>query len=688
MRLVLSYKYSKYIDLNDKVNAIATLSMFDFVHIVLEGVVAHPEILANMSIGEGELVLQKPCENPVVIDKDNVVCNAEGFSHTEFGVALKKSVGGYTMSSRKFLWRCEDVKYLSVPGAFIAACFDGKYTNVVLTSYNGLFYEEAVYRRKPTNVSLGYKLATVTFNDGRSIIIAYPNRIIEVGMPTEAICLTPRDEFLVLSKNIIVEVGHEELRPLVLVNSKPIFKGFFYTLPVFQLGNALYVLDGGSLVKKIDVKGNATAWNIVVDDAFTDLFIYSPSLKLDLITRKELNTRCWATSEGVVCCRNSWCGLIENGETVIELEPLNEVHGFIVRSDSYVKVHSDLGKYTVNDVVKIVDEKASLLKPRSYVLSIEHLLGFTEAIFESSAKSIKVDVGEIVVYNSSGIHECGGFAYGIANVKVIEKPSRVIIKIGDSVVKDAGIVEFCTNNTELIPVIALDTVTNDVLQLFETKPEVRYIPTPKIDVKLRHFEKYSEVEIVKDNDVEVVKAKLCCNDVCNDMPKRIENCELPAFIELKVKKKGFIYSYRFDIVIPDLLDKVLGTIKGFKTRVVRVGRGGFTAYGVIPKQPAIPPIQSMQVYIAPKNITLEFVSRSVGRGLIVLSNGFIEGFILREGMNLIEVPFSDKMYIVLQTNLKWIYSLEFKPGQLLLVAKIQAEAVAKILKKLLGGQDS
>jgi hypothetical protein len=58
MRLVLGYRYKRYIDLSDKVNAGAVLSPFDYTHIVLEGV-AHPQILANMSIGEGEWVLQK-----------------------------------------------------------------------------------------------------------------------------------------------------------------------------------------------------------------------------------------------------------------------------------------------------------------------------------------------------------------------------------------------------------------------------------------------------------------------------------------------------------------------------------------------------------------------------------------------------------------------------------------------------
>jgi hypothetical protein len=75
---------------------VAVLSPFDYTHIVLEGVVAHPEILANMSIGEGEWILAKNCEKPVAIDKDKVICDAEaGFSHTRFGVAVKKSVGGY-----------------------------------------------------------------------------------------------------------------------------------------------------------------------------------------------------------------------------------------------------------------------------------------------------------------------------------------------------------------------------------------------------------------------------------------------------------------------------------------------------------------------------------------------------------------------------------------------------------------
>jgi hypothetical protein len=200
-----------------------------------------------------------------------------------------------------------------------------------LASFNGLFYAEAVYRRKPVSTSIGYRLATVTFDDGRSIIVAYPNRVIEVGLPVEAVALTPREEILVFSKNSVIEVSHEETRPLVVVSSKPIFKGFFFTLPAFQISNTLYALDGGSLVKRLDVRGDATAWNIVVDDASTDLAVYNPSLKLDLTVRKEPEARCWATSEGVVCCRGSWCGVVEPGESIVEIEPLNELHGFAVK---------------------------------------------------------------------------------------------------------------------------------------------------------------------------------------------------------------------------------------------------------------------------------------------------------------------------------------------------------------------
>jgi hypothetical protein len=46
MRTILGYRYSRYIDLSDRVSASAVLSPFDYTHIVLEGVAAHPEILA------------------------------------------------------------------------------------------------------------------------------------------------------------------------------------------------------------------------------------------------------------------------------------------------------------------------------------------------------------------------------------------------------------------------------------------------------------------------------------------------------------------------------------------------------------------------------------------------------------------------------------------------------------------
>ena len=686
MRLVIGYRYSRYIDLSDKVNTNAVLSPFDYTHIVLEGVAAHPEILANMSIGEGEWILKSNCGKPVAIDRDRVICGAEGFSHTRFGLAVKKSVGGYLVTSSRFSWSCEDVEYASIPGALIVACFDGKYSNIALASFNGLFYAEAVYRRKPVSASIGYRLATVTFDDGRSIIAAYPGRVIEVGLPVEAVALTPREEMLVFSKNSVIEVSHEETRPLVVVNSKPVFKGFFFTLPAFQISNTLYALDGGSLIKKLDIRGDATAWNMVVDDASTDLAVYNPSLKLDLVTRKEAEARCWATSEGVVCCRGSWCGIVEPGESVIEVEPLNELHGFAVKSDAYVKVHSDLGVHIVKETARVVDEKASLFRAKRYALTVEHLLGYTDIVFESPAKPVKVEVGRAIVETSSGIHECGGLAHGVIDVRVIEKPGRVKVLAGRADIEKTGktgSVEVCLNSIESIPIVAVDPVANDSVKILDVKPETRYLPAPRVDVKLKHFEGYSEAEIAKDSDTEVVEAKLCCNNTCSDMPKRIENCRLPAFIVVRVRRNGFVYSYRFDVTIPSLLSDVVDAVKGSAAKIVRSSLGGFIASGVVPEQPAIPPIYDMQVYIAPRSITIEFMSRAVGRGAIVEPNGYIEGFILKHGKNSITASFSDRLYIVLQTNLKWVFSIEIKPEQLLLAGKAHADALAKALQKVL-----
>ena len=684
MRLVIGYRYPRYIDLSDKVNTNAVLSPFDYTHIVLEDVVAHPEILANMSVGEGEWVLQKTCQNAVAIDRDKIICDAEaGFSHTRFGVAVKRSAGGWQVASNRFSWSCEEAKHASVPGATVVACFDGKYTNIALASFNGLFYAEAVYRRKPVSASIGYRLASIVFDDGRSIIVAYPNRVVEVGLPVEAIALTHREEMLVFSKNSIIEVSHEETRPLVVTSDKPVFKGFFYALPAFQIGPTLYALDGGSLVKKLDVRGEATAWNIVVDDASTELAVYNPSLRLDLVARKEAEARCWATSEGVVCCRGPWCGVVEPGESIVEVEPLNELHGFAVKTDAYVKIHSDLGMHIVKEVARVVDEKASLLRPRRYALAVEHLLGFTDIVFESPAKPVKVEISKAFVETSPGIHECGGLAHGVVEVSAVEKPSRVKVLAGNAVIENTGKLEICLNSVESIPIIAVDPVANDSVKLLDVKPEIRYIPAPKVDAKLKHFEGYSEAEIVKDSDADVLETKLCCNNICSDLPKRIESCRLPAFIVVRVRRNGFVYSYRFDVSIPSLLSDVVEAVKGSATKIVRSSLGGFIASGVVPEQPAIPPIYDMQVYIAPRDIVLEFMSRAVGRGAIVKPSGYIEGFILKHGKNSITAPFTDKLFLILQTNLRWVFSIELKPEQLLLAGKAHADALAKALEKVL-----
>jgi hypothetical protein len=684
MKVVLGYKYSKYIDLSNRINANAMLSPFDYMHIILDNLIAQPKILVNMNIGEGEWILQKPCEKPIVIAKDRVICDAEaGFSDIYFGVAVKKNIGGYLITSQKFSWSCNEAKYVSIPGAFTATCFNGKHANVVITSYNGLLYAESVYKRKPVSISIGYKAVSIIFDDGKSVIISYPNKIIELGMPIEVLCLTPREEALALSKNTIVEVSSEETRPLVVVNEKPIFKGFLYALPLFQLGSTLYVLDGGSLVKLLDVYGNVTAWNIIVNDTPMELAVYNPSLKLDMLIKKESNTKCWATSEGVVCCRGSWCGVVEPGETVIEIEPLNEVHGIAIKTYAYVKIHSDLGVQVVKEFAKIIDEKASLLRPRRYTLAIEHLLGFTDITLESFAKPVKVNIGKVVVHTSPTVHECGSLAFSEIEVKSIEKPSRVIVKIGNNEVRSTSNIRLCLDVVRTIPIVAVDPIANDSLKLFEIKPEISHISTPKVFVKIKHFRNYSEVEIVKDNDVEVVESKLCCYNACSDVPKRIEYCKLPAYIELKAKKNGFIYSYRFDIIIPRLLNRVIASIANSKTKIVRINIGGFIINEVLPEQPAVPPISNITAYIYPRNIVMELTSKTIGRCLVILPSGYIKGFILKQGKNPIKIPFADKVYFIIQSNLKWVYVVELKLEQMILAAREHAKALLKVLEKLL-----
>jgi hypothetical protein len=353
------------------------------------------------------------------------------------------------------------------------------------------------------------------------------------------------------------------------------------------------------------------------------------------------------------------------------------------KSDAYIKVHSDLGTHVVKETARVVDEKASLLRAKRYALAVEHLLGYTDIVFESPAKPVKVEISKAVIETSSSLHECGGLAHGVIDVRVVEKPVRVKVLAGGAGVEKTGSVEACLNSIESIPIVAVDPVANDSLKLMDVKPEIHFISAPKADVKLRHFEGYSEAEIVKDSDAEVLEAKLCCNNTCSDLPKRIEGCRLPAFIVLGLGEVALSIATALMLSIPSLLSDVVEAVKGSVAKIVRSSLGGFIASGVVPEQPAIPPIYDMQVYIAPRSITIEFMSRAVGRGVIAEPSGYIEGFILKHGKNSITAPFTDKLFLILQTNLKWVFSVEIKPEQLFLAGKAHADALAKALEKVL-----
>jgi hypothetical protein len=86
-------------------------------------------------------------------------------------------------------------------------------------------------------------------------------------------------------------------------------------------------------------------------------------------------------------------------------------------------------------------------------------------------------------------------------------------------------------------------------------------------------------------------------------------------------------------------------VKGSVAKILRSSLGGFIASGVVPEEPAIPPIYDMQVYIAHRSIMIEFMSIAIVKGVIAEPSGYIEGFILKHGKNSITAPFSDKLYI-------------------------------------------
>jgi len=682
LKIMLGYSVKNYIELPQPSSP--ALSPFDYEHIVLTDYALQPEITPSGIHGDPVFIKTPDCERGIYISKDRLECRAEaGFSHPTHGVAVVKGPRGPRVVTSSEALDCEKIIYDSRPGAFIATCFDGSSTSVITTDYSGLRVYRGLYKRKPSNVYVGFNSYSVVFDDYRSIII-YGDSPLEIGIPLAATAYTGSSFYGVSGKWLVRVGGDGSYEPLVLLGDNYEFAGVSNGLPVFKGNGKLYRLEGGALVELDFVKApveRASVYDIMVVDDRRLLRAYDPSGKIFLELPKEPEVNCYATRYGVLCCRSGLCGLVEPGVSTINIEASNnEGHELRVSSDVPVMLsYGDRQHYCrPGEPFVIREEKASVLKRLVFEAGVTHLLSSESVTVASPPAKVLVEAyGR--VYESTGLHECGGLSLVELLIKRVEKPGRVKLEALGREVSE-GLSTICTDrNPDKLIVEAVDTVSGDRVRVVDLKPERVFIPEPKYGVKIDHGEGSSTIELIVE-DGELVRAVLKCRN--GEAPLKqgvniVKECTLPAEIYVTLRKQGFIHSYKKSIAVPSLLDKLLNAMEP-GLHEVRVG-GLKLRYAGAP-YPDIVPVTGIRAVIG-NNVELVFRSKVAGRVAVVSQTG-VKWYQVRPGLNSVLAPnFSDTYHLVFDTGYsRHIYRVEIAMATQLQVAEAQARSLLRELK--------
>lgn len=674
MEIVIPYKPTNLMEFPYRIRSI---SPYDMESIVLD-VALQPRITIGSNIS-GE-ILEKI--DGVVVG-NRVVRGAEGFSHREYGLAIKRGFKGFEVYTNDLIEVCMDIRIARVDGAFLVACYnrDG-YTSIYLASFNGLEEHLDVYRARPVRATLGYQSASVVFNDGRSIVL-YQSKAIEIGMPLDAIAYF-ENTFYGYSNGwiVVLDTISQNTKPATKVENIR-FIGFLEGLPVFYDGNSFYVLDGGSFIKRGNATGSLSAWDkVVVIQIENRLTISDPYGKTLASLPKDSSAFCKATKYGVICYRDNLLGIVDfNSRSIIEICPVDsQDHAIGVTANSTIYVLYKGSKYKVNDNpgVVIIDKEASVLKDHQFSIVVSHLLSDERVYISSPAKKIDIDISNAKIVKSSAMHRCGSFGVLKLGSIVTKKPDRVVLRVFGEPLNS----EICVKKLDLdkIPIEAIDTVSNDSAIVGYIEPIVEQISEPKTVFTVEHSIDSSIINITSDSTI--LYAKLCCFDYCKDIPSKssstmmikVEDCKLPAWIEVEIEKQGFLYHKKFHIDIPHLVDVALNANKAITYSI-----GGFRVSIPIVDYPYIPPLRYIVAKVLPNNIELMVNSKTIARGLI-MTDSIITSIIIRDGNNNYRIPFSNKIFLIVDMGKKWLYKIELSPEALLKAAYIHGQRVKEVLR--------
>lgn len=678
MRIVIPYATRRFVDLTRLGGSRVVLSPYDLESLVIEGLKVQPRITLTSQVGFSESTeAEDMCEEPVYVSRDLIECSAiAGFSHLERGVAAVRDVRGYRVVTRDEVFVGKTLVSEAKPGALIVAVHDGSNTHVVLASYNDYVTCRNAYKKEPIKCSLGFKIATCVFSDGRSLVI-HGGKAYEVGFPVEAVASTPRGPLL-RSGEWLLYADEEDLRPLV--RSGADFTGFIHELPVFREGSKLKILDSGALVDYVSVEGNATAWNLVVDDLRGFLRVVDLRCKEVLRVPKDLGVACWATKDGVLCCRGLWCGLIDVGETAVSIESSFEnFHKLKIDASTLLNVRYEEKSIDCFSGCEVSDEKASALRKHEFDLILEHLLGTAEVKVASKPPQVRVLVESARLYLSEGTHVCGGPAYLEMKINELIKPERVKIYLSNVELESRGELNVCLSsyNPEL-NIRVLDPVASDEISLGPLNYEVVRVRRPEVLVEVQNSESLTKISITAGPGTEVVEKKICCSFECRELSDVVRDCCLPAWIEVRTKKNNFIFNHFFEVRHTPKILKCIQESFARKGELIICREGGFLTSYVSPDFPDVPPIHDVRIKILPRNTIILFKSRVVGRALII-GDSEIKALQLKPKEASVSAPLSEEYLILVDAGKHWSYKIRLSIKEILEAAAQHANLLRETL---------
>lgn len=679
MKVVIPYIVKHFVDMTELGGSKVVLSPYDLETLVVEGSVVQPKITITSQTSFSDFArVANTCENPVYVSKNLIECSAvTGFSHLEHGVAIVRDAKNYKVVTKDEVFLGGILASEVKPGAFIVAIHDGRNTHVILASHDDYVVYRNAYKKKPVRCSLGFKLATCVFSDERSLVI-HRGRAYEVGFPAEALASTSGGPLL-RSGEWLLYSDEENLKPIL--KSKASFAGFIYELPVFREGSKLKILDSGALVDYVDVAGNATAWDLVVDDLGEFLRVVDLKCKEVLRLPKDLGVACWATKDGVVCCRGLWCGLIDVGETVVDVEP--SFKGFhTLRIYANTLLHARYGEESVKcySGCEISDERASVLREHAFGVVLEHLLSTTEVKVVSKPAQARVLFESAKLYVSDGIHACGGKTYFEGRIREIVKPERTRVYLGSAELESGINLSMCLSsyNPELY-LRVLDPITGDEILLNLLNYEVVRVSRPEVGVRIENSGSLTKISISVEPGTEVIEKKICCSLKCQELSDVVRDCRLPAWIEVRTRKNNFMFNHFFDVKpTPKILECLQ---KSFVRReeLITCREGGFLTSYVSPDFPEIPPIYDLRIEILPRNAVILFKSRVLGRVLIV-GGSEVKVLQLKPGEMCLSTPFSENYLILVDAGKYWRYEIKLSTEEILKTAFRHANLINQLLR--------